>query len=175
MALELPDPADPSTAGAAPCDGDCSGRRDFLRDSLGALIALSGLSMLAPFGTLSALEVTASGTVRYPIPAADGTSIDETNQVILCRSKNAVYAFSLSCPHQRTALRAVPGGGGFRCPKHKSRYTPDGTFIDGKATRNMDRLPITREGNQVVVDPTVLWRSDKQSAEWKGAQVVLTS
>ena len=114
-----------------------------------------------------------SGSLRYPIPAADSITIDTANDVILCRSKAEVFAFALSCPHQNTALRAMPGGKGFQCPRHKSKYQPDGTFINGKATRNMDRLPITREGNDVVVDPNVAFESDTEPMKWAAAVVKL--
>ena len=56
------------------------------------------------------------------------------------RFQGVVYAFNLSCPHQNTALKWQPDDQRFQCPKHKSRYQPDGTFISGRATRGMDRL-----------------------------------
>ncbi len=135
---------------------------------------MAGLSVLSPVSTLAALEPrTARGAVRYPIPAADGVSIDKTNEVILCRSAGEVFAFSLSCPHQNTALRALPGTAGFQCPRHKSRYQPNGTFISGRATRNMDRLPIVRDGDVLVVDPDVAYESDSEAAKWAAAHVKL--
>ncbi len=157
--------------GASACGGDCSGRRAFLRDAFSAAAILTGLSALAPLSRLAALEVGATGTLRYPIPVADSVSIDTANEVIVCRAKGDVFAFSLSCPHQNTALRAMPGGKGFQCPRHKSKYQPDGTFIKGKATRNMDRLPITREGNDIVVDPNIAYESDTEPMKWAQAVV----
>ena len=59
----------------------------------------------------------------------------------------------------------------FQCPKHKSKYQPDGTFISGRATRNIDRHPIKREGHKLVVDVETMIRSDKDPAAW-GAAVV---
>jgi len=63
--------------------------------------------------------------------------------------------------------------GRFQCPKHKSKYEPDGTFISGRATRNMDRYAIKRAGMEVEVALEVLYRNDKQPAEWTAAVVVL--
>ena len=159
------------STGASACSGECSGRREFLRDALRTAALVSGLSALAPFTRLSALDIGPAGTVRYPIPAKDGVSIDTANEVMICRFNGDVFAFSLACPHQNTALRALPGSKGFQCPRHKSRYQPDGTFIKGKATRNMDRLPFTREANDVVVDPTIAYESDKEPAKWASAVV----
>ena len=132
---------------------------------------LAGLATLAPLSKLAALEVRPTGTVKYPIPATDSVSIDSSNEVILCRFGGEIFAFALSCPHQNTAIRALPGTKGFQCPRHKSKYKPDGTFIDGKATRNMDRLHITREGNDLIVDPNIAYESDTEPAKWGAALV----
>ncbi len=153
------------------CSSECTSRREFFRGAAHVAAALAAVSVLAPLEKIAALEVRANGTVKYPIPAGDSVSIDKTNEVIITRSKNEVFAFALSCPHQNTALRPMPGNRGFQCPRHKSRYEPNGTFIDGKATRNMDRLQISREGNDIVVDPNVAYESDTEPAKW-GAAVV---
>nr|MBP6773368.1 Rieske 2Fe-2S domain-containing protein [Gemmatimonadaceae bacterium] len=73
--------------------------------------------------------------------------------------------------HQNTALRALPKNAGFQCPRHKSKYQPNGTFINGKATRNMDRMQITRDGAEVVVDPNAIFESDTEPAKWGAALV----
>jgi Rieske Fe-S protein len=109
--------------------------------------------------------------VRYALPAADGVSIDSSNEVILCRSNGEVYAFALSCPHQNTALKAMPKNAGFQCTRHKSKYLPNGTFVSGRATRNMDRLHITRDGAQIIVDPDLPYESDLDPAKWAAAFV----
>lgn len=109
----------------------------------------------------------------YPIPAGDGVTIDKAAQVILVRFEQQAYAFRLSCPHQNTALRWRQEEGRFQCPKHKSRYRPDGVFISGRATRNMDRLAVRREGETIVVDLNTVYRSDKDTAGWAGATVPL--
>ena len=56
---------------------------------------------------------------------------------------------------------------------HKSRYQPDGVFISGRATRNMDRLAVRREGDTIVVDVDKLYRSDQNAADWAAAVVAL--
>ena len=120
-------------------------RREFMRQAsataIGALLGL-GISpevaaAMRPTSTTSRRRIGADPT--YPIPAVDGIQIDKKEQVILVRWKNEVLAFNLSCPHQNTALHWNDGDHQFQCPKHHSRYQPDGTFVDGRATRNMDR------------------------------------
>ncbi len=159
------------------CEG--SDRRHFLREAAGA--ALAALAVLAidpreavalPIALGRALAVDGS-SVSYPLPPADGVTIDKDHEVILVRWKAAVYAFALSCPHQNTALRWREGSSEFQCPKHKSRYQADGTFVSGKATRHMDRYPLKRAGKTVVVDTRALLRADKQAAAWAGARVAV--
>jgi Rieske Fe-S protein len=93
--------------------------------------------------------------------------------VILVRDQQKVYAFNSPVPHENTALKWRDKDHRFQCPKHDSKYTPDGTFKEGRATRNMDRLAIRREGDQVVVDVNRLFRSDQQVKEYGDAFVQL--
>jgi Rieske Fe-S protein len=154
--------------------GDCThcpARREFVRSAITATV-LAGLGSLGPINALAALEPRRHGqSVKYALPAADGVSIDSANEVILCRFNNEVFAFALSCPHQNTAIRALPKNQGFQCPRHKSKYQPNGTFISGRATRNMDRLQITRDGANVVVDPDIAFESDTDPVKWAAALV----
>lgn len=158
------------------CTGGCEqpARRDFLRGAAVALIAALALEPkdlpAFPISRGAALQ-RLGDTVSYPLPAADGATIDDENEVILVRWQNAVFAFALSCPHQNTALRWLANDGRFQCPKHKSKYKPDGTFISGRATRNMDRFGIKKDAGKVVVDLNQLYESDKQNTAWAAATV----
>ena len=155
-----------------------TGRREFLRDTFATIAGV--MAALAIPGGLEALPVSRiapsarRGTTRtYGIPAADGVMIDKEEEVILVRWQQAVYAFSLACPHQNTALRWQESDARFQCPKHKSKYRPDGSFISGRATRGMDRFAIKRSGNAVIVDLDALYQEDDNPAEWKAAMVRL--
>ena len=109
--------------------------------------------------------------VTYPIPASDGATIDKDNDVILARYQGKVYAFGLACPHQNTALRWLAPEGRFQCPKHKSKYTPDGIFLSGRATRSMDRYAVRKTANAIVANIDALYRQDKDAAQWQNALV----
>ena len=118
--------------------------------------------------------VAAAGSERkYPVPETDGVTIDRSNQVIVVRYQQHLYAFNLACPHENTALKWLPKDGRFQCPKHESRYQPTGVFIDGRATRHMDRLGVRVDGNTLIVDLNKFYRSDKDPAAWAAATVVL--
>ncbi len=164
------------------CDG-CApmrARRDFLRtlagSAAGALLALGAAPAVA-----RALEVHFSGAgvrggevVSYPVPAGDGATIDTANEIIMVRWENYAYAFALSCPHQSTGLKWNTDDHRFQCPKHKSLYQPDGTFIEGRATRGMDRFAIRRDGDKIVVDVDKVFEQDKDTAAWTAARVALS-
>lgn len=163
---------------------DCGGcpiaagstRRDFLRDAalgiagIAASLGIARSAAALPVSMIEALARTNKG-ISYPIPTTDGVQIDKENEVILVRWQNAMYAFNLSCPHQRTALRWNDGVKEFQCPKHKSKYTPSGSFISGRATRGMDRFAIQREGSNVMVDVDQMFEEDENEAQWKAAFV----
>jgi nitrite reductase/ring-hydroxylating ferredoxin subunit len=160
------------------CAGDCIiARRTFLKDVsvFAAALAVAGLAPRAASGAPSPIRALARtlSEVRYPIPAKDGVQFDDTNEVILVRNAGRVYAFALSCPHQSTALRLDPSGAGFECSKHHSRYKPDGEFITGRATRNMDRLAIRRDGGFAVVDVAKYYESDAEPTQWAGAVIIV--
>lgn len=161
----------------ASCDGCELGRRAFVMRATHAVAALVGLAALPTLAR--AVPVSHAGTPhdvrRYAIPAADGVAIDEESSVIIARRANAVYGFSLACPHKRTALAWQPRNDRFECPKHKSKYRPDGSFISGRATRSMDRYAIRRDGAHVVVDLTQLLREDRDAGAWRAAVVRLDS
>jgi Rieske Fe-S protein len=110
---------------------------------------------------------------RYPLPAADGVTIDRKTQIIIVRYQAHLYAFNLACPHENTALKWLPKDGRFQCPKHDSKYQPSGQFIGGRATRNMDRLGVRLEGDMLVVDLSMFYQSDKNPTGWAAANVAL--
>ncbi len=158
---------------------DCPapGRRQFLREVTAAVAAIMAALSATP-GEAHALPLSLGSALRvvgdeltYPVPTADGATIDRDNEVILVRWKGEVFAFSLSCPHQNTALRWMDADSRFQCPKHKSKYQPDGTFISGRATRNMDRFAIRKNGKNLVVNVDQLYRNDKQAVDWATAKV----
>jgi Rieske Fe-S protein len=161
---------------SADCGG-CTlvGRRDFLRD---AALAVAGLAVAG--GSAAAMPVHFMNAISardematYPFPAADGVYIDSKQEVIVARAAGQVYAFMLACPHQNTALRWNSKEKKFQCPKHHSQYKPDGTFIDGRATRSMDRFAVKHEGANLVVNLDKIFEDDRDHAGWLSAAVAV--
>ena len=168
---------------STPADHDCTGcaladRRTFLAQAAaliaGALISVGMTAERAaamPIGILVGTRSPSDKEVTYPIPASDGATIDKDNDVILARYQGKVYAFGLACPHQNTALRWLAPEGRFQCPKHKSKYTPDGIFLSGRATRSMDRYGVRKNATAIVANIDALYRQDKDAAQWQSAFV----
>jgi nitrite reductase/ring-hydroxylating ferredoxin subunit len=153
----------------------CGARREFLQRTTScfalALVA-AGLprELLAmPIGSIEGRTVGSEKS--YPIPATDGANIDRQAQVIIARSQGKVMAFALSCPHENAAVKWVEKDQRFQCTKHDSKYTLVGIHMSGRATRNMDRLPIRRDGASVLVDVDHMFRSDTDAAAWASAMV----
>ena len=157
-----------------------STRREFLASAIiaaAAAMATLGVARSAfAEGVVSrAHTLRAVGALHsYAIPEADGVHIDHDNDVILVRWEHQVYAFNLSCPHQNSALRWNESDHRFQCPKHKSKYRPDGQFIEGRATRGMDRLAVRRDGSSIVVDLDRMIKQDVDPAGWSAAVVSVT-
>lgn len=172
--IRLPTTA-PEPESCPACEA-CPGRRDFLRVGLGtlALAVLAGALPREAAGVpVRAIRSRGAGNdlLRYPLPGADGVDVDKDHEVILVRYQGTIAAFALSCPHQRSMLRWREKDGRFQCTKHHSRYSPLGEYLEGRATRNMDRLGIHLDGAEVVVDPSTTYHSDEDPQGWASAVV----
>ncbi len=168
--------ARPGACGA--CAASLTRRRVLGQMSAAALAVAVGVELAV--GSAVAVPVvegsgaqTGTSEHGYPLPGADGVTIDRETQVILVRFQQHAYAFNLACPHENTALRWRAQDGRFQCPRHESKYQPDGTFVSGRATRNMDRFALRRAGDSLLVDLDRLFRSDQQPQDWAAATVAL--
>ena len=163
---------------ATECTETDPSRREFLQTAgcFGMALALFGLgtgdAVALPIGTTSG-EQSGNGERRYPIPAGDSVNIDRGAGLIVARYQSRVMVFSLACPHENNAVKWVAKDHRFACTKHDSKYSPDGAHIEGRATRNMDRYVIRRDGDSVVVDPHKWVQSDKDPAAWAAAQIAV--
>ena len=164
--------------------GDCDAcplvvnRRAFLRGAalaaLGSVAAAAAATPLLADAVRSIAPVAAIARTRsYRIPTADGVSIDEANEVILVRWRGRAYAFSSRCTHKGAKLQWRADEGRIYCPKHKARFHPDGAHDRGRRTRALDRYPIARDGDALVVDLDTLYTIEAHAAAWTGAVVTL--
>ena len=119
------------------CTGCDLGRRRFLRDAAFGT-ALAAFATAIPVEAIEAIGRRGS-ELSYAIPAKDGVSIDKKNDTMVARVGAKVFVFARTCPHQNTALRWLDGQNRFQCPKHESKYTPEGVFIEGRVHARGDR------------------------------------
>ncbi len=156
---------------------DCS-RRSFLATTTGCVAgAIAAVALLPadlralPIHMVDGVPVGEHAEKSFLIPAADSVNIDRTTSTILVRAQGKVFAFALSCPHERAAVKWIDKEGRFACTKHDSKYLPDGKYISGRATRHMDRFPIHKDGGNVVINLAAVFRSDVDAAGWAAAEV----
>jgi Rieske Fe-S protein len=160
-----------------PCAVTRANRREFLQSTGCFGMAIAPLSLSA--GDARALPVFLmegsqnGGERRYPIPATDSVNVDHGAQLIVTRFQGHVYVFALSCPHQNNAVKWLPKDHRFQCTKHDSQYQPDGLHTAGRATRNLDRYVIRRDGDSVVVDLHRWVQSDKDPTGWAAAAIAV--
>jgi len=152
-------------------------RRHFVQTAAAQALAAIGIVFMPTQAAAAAISFVKGAGARaekaYPIPATDGVAIDKEESVIIARVEARAYAFSLACPHQNTALRWDARARRFQCPKHKSRYEPTGVFIDGRATRGLDRFAVRRAEGTILVNLDALYREDQHAAAWAAAFVNL--
>ena len=157
----------------------CPSRRLFFQQVGSAALATLALSGLHPSIALAesvravAGSSPAPGQRAYPIPVADGVSIDEAAGVILVRAANHLYAFSTECPHRGAQLEFLSNESTIYCRKHKARFGADGTWRSGRRTRALDRFPIRVASRQVVVAVDTLLEQDVDGAAYDAAEVML--
>ncbi len=159
-------------------EDDLSSRRDFLHQAGSLFACFAALGVVPGDSVGFTVRLTtalrrAGAEALYPIPKEDGANIDRDRELILVRYQDRVYAFGLSCPHQRTALRWEQEERSFRCPKHKSTFQLDGALISGRATRSLDRYALRREADSVIVDLSALLQEDRDRERWVEAVVRL--
>lgn len=154
-------------------------RRAFMSRAIGLVAAaVAGLGAEPGAADVVPVDVGHPLTARaeeltYPIPPADGATVDRDNGVIVVRVQGKVFAFNLSCPHENAAVRWKAALGRFECSRHDSVYSPAGVYASGRATRNMDRFPVRRAGNTVVVDVSTLIASDRDRPAWDAAAIAV--
>jgi Rieske Fe-S protein len=148
-------------------------RRVFLQQGGCGLITLAAMG-LAGDVLLPVSAIAGAGSAKektYPIPASDGVNIDRGSSLMIVRYANHVYAFSMACPHEQAAVKWVAKERRFYCTKHDSQYTADGIYRTGHATRNLDRFPLRKEGESVVVSLDRVFHSDANKAAWDAATI----
>lgn len=144
-------------------------RRNFL-DFIGwtgfyGLIAATAGNTLRFFSP-AALEEPSSLVKVGPVDflVAGDVYLDAKRKIILNRAEDgSYYAQSLVCTHLGCLVRLKEDEGMFACPCHGSKFSLDGTKIEGPAPRDLDRLSVTLdfEGTLVIDKALIVEREYK--------------
>ncbi len=87
------------------------------------------------------------------VPVGGGTVVDGPDGpvVVVRPTADEVRAFSAVCTHQGTTVGA-PQGGTITCPNHGSQFAAaTGEVTRGPAARPLPPIPVTVQGDQVVL------------------------
>ena len=175
-----PHRADTPTSQACEQCPVATSRRAFLRDAAGvAVAAIAAVSIVKPgiafAQAVAEIEPASARRLErnYAIPPADTVSVDVSNDVILARWEDRVYAFSIKCPHKGARLEWRQSEQRVFCPRHEARFMADGSHFSGRESRDLDRYGIRRTANEVVVDIGALYRRDSDPEAWTQAVVSL--
>lgn len=86
-----------------------------------------------------------------PVGEARVVNLDGQPVVVARTAEDAAVAFSARCTHQGTTVE-VAEGLELRCPNHGSGFrADDGSVLNGPATRPLDELTATIEGDSIVI------------------------
>jgi Rieske Fe-S protein len=89
----------------------------------------------------------------YPALAAVGgiARVDDGSDkpVAVVRTAAGYSAFSLRCPHAGGTLDPVDGG--FLCPNHGAKFAADGSWVGGRAAKNLKVLEVAVDAGTGVL------------------------
>lgn len=135
-------------------------RREFLQTTCaicGALVAadfLAGCKTAAEAGASSGYSVV-NGVLTLPVSevSESGSVIEAqglSRPVFVSKKSDGTYeALLLRCTHMNGKLNPTPEG--FTCVLHGSRFAPDGTVVKGPARQPLQKYPVTKEGDKLLV------------------------
>ena len=84
------------------------------------------------------------------VPEGGGVIIEDQGVVVTQPAAGEFKAFSSTCTHQGCAVNEIAGT--INCPCHGSQFSlEDGSAVQGPATEPLESIPITVEGDQVVL------------------------
>jgi len=149
-------------------------RRDFLRGGwkLGGAMLIGA----AAYTGYEALRPLTTGTGGAKITVGTVTSFNQNTstyvpagRMYIVNANDYLFALSQKCPHLGCHVPYCESSGRFECPCHGSIYDLAGEYIAGPAPRGMDRYEVKLDGDNVVVDTSIL-----QSGPPRGAKLFLT-
>ena len=144
----------------------CNRRQAFVKLGAGSIgVALSGAAVfgyefLSPNVLYEPSPIVDSGKPdQYPLGSV---TQDLQTGIYIVHGPEGIYAMSAVCTHLGCLTAWNAGLGIVACPCHGSKFTRDGTKIEGPAPRPLNwlRASINEEGNLLVDRSVVLSRKE---------------
>jgi cytochrome b6-f complex iron-sulfur subunit len=133
-------------------------RRQFLYIILGSIgVAISGFGAwpiwryLLPGEKAGAEEKSSIAKDEIPVGEAHFFNFRGQPAVVLQDSPGEFVAFSAVCTHLGCIVQWLPEKTEFLCPCHAGRFGADGHVLGGPPPKPLESLPVTTEGDQVLV------------------------
>lgn len=127
-------------------------RRDFLKLSTNALLALTGLLGIGGLIRYLSYQFDPTPPSDFDIGPASGYRLNSRTVIahipaIVIHDKNGLRALSLTCSHLGCTIEQRNFG--FECPCHSSRYDPNGAVLKGPSTADLRKLRVeeSEDGN----------------------------
>jgi cytochrome b6-f complex iron-sulfur subunit len=146
-----------TTGGPLPSPKSGETRREFLNEIAGSALGIAGLgSMVVTYQYLSPnvlfeppTTFRAGNPDLYPI---DSVTFLQEQQVYIVRTAQGFYAVSAVCTHLGCITQWKPELNQIACPCHGSKFSSDGTKIEGPAPAPLPHFSIslTADGELLV-------------------------
>lgn len=99
----------------------------------------------------------------YVIGEVDSRWMD-LYRVWIVRTRTGLYALRAICTHLGCTPRWLEIERQFKCPCHGSGFTIEGINFEGPAPRPLERLHITMEAGEIIIDRGIRYR--QELGEW---------
>lgn len=132
----------------------------------GALLAAAGWTTYESLRPLAQVTEGGSLTLGKAQRYGPGTATYVNSaRLYVANADGHYFALSQKCPHLGCRVPFCASSGRFECPCHGSVFDIAGEYIKGPAPRGMDRFELAVEGDELVVDTSVLVRGPDPGAE----------
>lgn len=150
----MPDPKHPAGEPTEPQTRGEDPRRDLSRRTVlrGAAVGGLALPLVAACGSGEPAVPEGGVTVAASdVPVGSGTILAEQKVVVTQPAAGDFRAFSAICTHQGCPVQTITEGT-INCPCHGSQFSvEDGSVVTGPATSPLEKLEVSRSGDDVVV------------------------
>lgn len=144
-----------------------TGRRDFIKNALYAVLALFGLGFLVPglavlfpvggrdkdvvyFPLIAEEEIPRSGVKKSEL-VYSASGKERKARVFIVSSENDLTVLSATCSHLGCLVNYNKEKGEFICPCHGGRYDLSGKNIAGPPPAPLNSLPVRMEQGLILV------------------------